>query len=56
LVFGLASIRVSLSTPATRHALTTAWRRRRAKRDPATKAATFCSSTTFQRVNSITSG
>ena len=48
MVFGLASIRVS---PSTRHALTSAWRRPARQPRPATRAATFCSATTFQRVN-----
>ncbi len=42
--------------PGTWQALTTACSRRLARREPATSAATFCSSTTFQRMNSITSG
>ena len=39
-----------------RQAAITAWSRRLPRREPATSAATFCSSTTFQRMNSITSG
>src|SRR5262249_34254637 len=51
LLFGSASMR-----SPTLHAAMTAWRRRLPNRDPATSAATFCSSMTFQRMNSITSG
>src|SRR5499433_1311868 len=57
LFLGFASIAVPpFAELGTWQAAITAWRRRRDSRDPATRAATFCSSTTFQRMNSMTSG
>src|SRR5262245_42055825 len=57
LVLGFASIAVPpFAELGTWQAAITAWRRRRDSREPATRAATFGRSATFQRMNSVTSG